>query len=297
MEQQILIDDETLEGYLESLNIKELSLTTKKWYIKYGDKFQEMFPYVMNHQQLKDNIRHFLSVYNNSIAKATILNLLEFMEIDDIRIPKVTGRKSDIEFPQIDEEQMKPFFDALYQRKKLYGIAGEVCYYCALRWGELTEIKKNNLGLDKWYTEPTKTCELKIVKGIAKNKKERITLIPPEIAGKVLEYISLIEDKNENFFEKNVLFPLKKSQWNRVLHKVGKEVFGEDINIYCHLLRHLRSQHLREVGFDVDDIKTILGHSNISTTQLYLHTNKKKVLTKLENFYQNKDKVDFSLNK
>ena len=125
-----------------------------------------------------------------------MLNLLEFLDINDIRLPKITGRQPERVFPQIKEGDMERLFRELYRKKTLYGLASEVCYYGALRLKELIGMKRDNLGLDKWQQNPSEPCELKITKDIAKNKRERTVLIPSETALKICQYMTDIEEGN-----------------------------------------------------------------------------------------------------
>lgn len=57
--------------------------------------------------------------------------------------------------------------------------------------------------------------------------------------------------------------------------------------IKFHSIRHSRAMHLLDMGFDITEIKEMLMHKNISTTQIYVNATKQKITSKFNNMLKN----------
>ena len=65
-------------------------------------------------------------------------------------------------------------------------------------------------------------------------------------------------------------------------------------SIHPHVFRHTRAMHLLEAGLTLVDIKDILGHASIKTTEIYLKINIEPKRNAILNVYKNNDSFEES---
>ena len=139
----------------------------------------------------------------------------------------------------------------------------EVMYATGLRVSELVNLELNNVNLDEGY-----------VRCFGKGNKERIVPLG-EIALKYLKiYINDYRDslKKRCLCDKIFLNNHGKGITRQGFFIILKEIAEEKEikkNITPHMLRHSFATHLLNNGADLRSIQVMLGHSNLSTTQIY----------------------------
>ncbi len=119
------------------------------------------------------------------------------------------------------------------------------------------------------------------IKVLGKRAKER--LIPLHVES--IEFIEkYIKDARPIFNKKNKNFLFLTRSGNKItrqfLWKIIKKyanASGINKNVYPHLFRHSFATHLLEGGADLRSVQKLLGHSDISTTQIYTHVTLKKI--------------------
>lgn len=146
----------------------------------------------------------------------------------------------------------------------------ETLYSCGLRVSELINLKISDLFFDEGF-----------IQVIGKGNKQRF--VP--IAKSTIKYITIY--KNEIRIHEN---PVKEHQDVLFLNRRGKklsramiftlikqlaEKAGVRKNISPHTFRHSFATHLLENGADLRAIQQMLGHESITTTEIYMHVNRK----------------------
>ena len=146
----------------------------------------------------------------------------------------------------------------------------ELLYSCGLRVSELVNLKVNDIDLSSKY-----------VRCFGKGSKERIIPIGDKAKETVKEYLPTRELtlKKYNLNTKNLLIRengnmVTRQEVYNFIHAQGKLIHK---NISPHTLRHSFATHLLENGADLRVVQELLGHSDVSTTQLYTHISKKRL--------------------
>lgn len=147
----------------------------------------------------------------------------------------------------------------------------EVMYACGLRVSELVNLKISELHLTS-----------KMISTTGKGTKERLIPIN-DYAAKVLKnYIiehrpKLLKKQSSPYvFLNNLGEPISRQSFFILIKKLCTEA-GIQKEISPHTLRHSFATHLLEAGTDLRLIQEMLGHEDISTTQIYTHLSKQKI--------------------
>ncbi len=147
----------------------------------------------------------------------------------------------------------------------------ELLYATGLRVSELTNLVLNNINLEAGYL---------MVMG--KGAKQRIVPMGQEAFHWLKRYL---EESREGLLRNNRSPCAFVSQWGRGMSRQGfwkiikkyALMAGIRKNISPHTLRHSFASHLLEGGADLRSVQTMLGHVDISTTQIYTHVTRERL--------------------
>ncbi len=144
----------------------------------------------------------------------------------------------------------------------------ELLFATGMRVSELCSLKFENINL--------LDCEIKIY---GKGAKERIIQIGNEdVITALKEYYKLFEEhieENGSFFINRLNHQLSE-QSVRFMIKKYTDMAGISLHITPHMFRHSFATLLLEEDVDIRYIQKLLGHSSITTTQIYTHVTSKK---------------------
>ena len=156
----------------------------------------------------------------------------------------------------------------------------ECLYSCGLRVSELINLKISEINFSDEY-----------IRIIGKGNKQRITPINNNLIKYFNNYINHIRSKIK-INRKNIdyLFLNRRgTKISRVLvFNIVKEACkkaGIKKNISPHTFRHSFATHLVEGGADLRAVQEMLGHSNITTTEIYTHLDTKYLKEEMANFH------------
>jgi integrase/recombinase XerD len=144
----------------------------------------------------------------------------------------------------------------------------EVLYACGLRVTELVEL-----------TMPQVNLRQNVVRVMGKGSKERLIPMGEEAAAWLARYLREARPVLLNNMPDEVVFPSARAQamtrqtfWYRIKH--WAIVAGIKKELSPHTLRHAFATHLLNHGADLRVVQLLLGHSDLSTTQIYTHVAK-----------------------
>lgn len=149
----------------------------------------------------------------------------------------------------------------------------ELLYSTGVRVSELVAIKLKDIN----YQEQS-------IKVFGKGKKERIVFFGKTLKEKLEHYLKesrkeLLKNKsNEYLFLNHLGNQLTERGIRTIIDKILKQ--GQvEFHISPHVFRHTFATHLLDNGADLKSVQELLGHENLSTTQIYTHVSNERLRT------------------
>jgi integrase/recombinase XerD len=137
----------------------------------------------------------------------------------------------------------------------------ELLYSSGLRVSELVKIKLGDMHFDAGF-----------VRILGKGAKERVVPVNVRALEKIKKYIDVERPETLGKRQSPYLFvtkrakPMSRQRFWQTLKAIGKQ---SGLEISPHTIRHCFATHLLEGGADLRSVQKMLGHSDISTTQIY----------------------------
>lgn len=252
-----------MERYSIDCRLKYSSLATQKNYISCVNTFLYYFknerePKEISTQLIKEWLLTFgINTRNHKLcAIKSFYELTVNMPVKIDRIPYAKKSKSLPIVLSVDEIQKMFFVCENLKHKVILALL----YSCGLRVSELIKLK--------WEHIDRSRMVINII--AAKGDKDRQVGLTQKIIPLLEQYY--FEYKCKPF----VLEGQFKEQYSsRSVLQVVKQLAekaGLNKKVWTHLIRHCYGTHQVESGVDINLIQKILGHSNVKTTNIYLHT-------------------------
>ena len=146
----------------------------------------------------------------------------------------------------------------------------ELLYATGLRASELISLQMNDVNIEAGF-----------VKCLGKGEKERIVPVGQVALKALSEYLEerpkLLRKESENtlFIDRNGTALSRQALWDLIKKYVKKS--GIRGKTSTHTLRHSFATHLLEHGADLRTVQEMLGHSNISTTEIYTSVSRERL--------------------
>jgi integrase/recombinase XerD len=186
---------------------------------------------------------------------------------EDLETPKPAQRLPDVlDYPEIERLLAQPDPSSplgLRDRAML-----ELMYACGLRVSELLALEAKDLSLNDGF-----------IRCFGKGSKERVVPVGGSASGWVRRYLTgsrpllLKKYDTEVVFLNNRGRPLSRMGFWKLLRSYAIKA-GIKKRVHPHILRHSFATHLLEGGADLRSVQEMLGHADISTTQIYTHVDR-----------------------
>jgi integrase/recombinase XerD len=140
----------------------------------------------------------------------------------------------------------------------------ELLYATGLRVSELINLKRQDVNMEAGF-----------IMTMGKRSKERIVPIGSYAREVINLYTEQINPKGPYLFPNRLGKPMTRQAVWKIIRKYG--LLLEQGKLYPHMLRHTFATHLLEGGADLRSVQIMLGHEDISTTQIYTHVDRKRL--------------------
>jgi integrase/recombinase XerD len=287
----------TIDGYLAYLrDVRRMSPNTVESYARdlaalaaFAEK-RKLDPAALDRRELEAFVRSLmasgLSPRSTARAVACIRGFYKFLAVeqrresspaDDLRAPRAwAALPKFLDLEEVDRLLAQP--DVSMPRGLRDKALISVLYATGLRVSELISLKLPNLHLREGYL----TC-------IGKGDKERIVPIGQEATDWVQKYLAearpkLVPKSSPWLFVNARGGPLSRVGFWKLLKEYGLKA-GITRNISPHVLRHSFATHLLDRGADLRAIQMMLGHADLSTTQIYTHVLEARLRSVYDRFH------------
>lgn len=137
----------------------------------------------------------------------------------------------------------------------------ELVYSSGLRVSELVNLKLSDINFEAGFIRVRGKGEKERIVPVARRTLERVQLYLVELRPKLLK-----KGVSDYLFLNNRGLPMTRQRFWQNLKMIGRQA---GIEVTPHMLRHSFATHLLEGGADLRSVQKMLGHSDISTTQIY----------------------------
>ena len=197
--------------------------------------------------------------------------IVEINPADEVSHPKIKRQLP--EFLSVDETgdllNSPPIDTALGTRDRAIL---ETLYSAGMRVAELAGITLDDLDLDGG-----------IVRITGKGDKQRDAVLGRYAVAAIRKYLGVRLELNRGesggrLFLSRTGRPLAERDIHRIVTKYARKLWGNR-SVSPHTLRHSFATHLLDGGADLREVQELLGHSSLSTTQIYIHVSVERLRT------------------
>lgn len=211
-----------------------------------------------------------INTYFEYLQKSTIV---QQNPVSRIHLPK-TEKKLPVFLKETETENL---FESIEFPATFEGIRDksilEVLYGCGLRRSELIGLRLADIDFKN-----------KMLRVIGKGNKMRLVPFGNQVLIHFEKYLIICAELSLNLSEHFYVKIDNQALYEKLIYRICSKYLGLVANLSqhgSHVFRHTYATHLLDAGADLNDIKTLLGHSSLAATQVYTHNS----LSKLKNVH------------
>lgn len=262
------LSNNTIKSYFDNLYIYDEYLNNSNLDLFKINK-KELETFIANLDLTSKSKAHYITVLKSLYNYFIDLNYIKENPMDSIKLPRL--EKTLPEYLTIEEVNkildinLRTPID--YRNKAML----ELLYATGMRISELLDLKLSDIDYKN-----------EIVRVYGKGSKERIVPITSITMKYLNEYINrernlILKTKtNDYVFINNYGERMSRQGFFKIIKSIAKDSHI-DKNISPHTIRHSFATHLLNNGADLRIIQELLGHKDISTTEIYTHISKEKI--------------------
>lgn len=254
------------EEYLQKLELKKYSINTARTYTGLFESFinyyKDLSLLEIGEQEIRDYLSYQVALGRSDSMLNQIINSIKFYYEVVLGMP---NRFYDMERPNkaerlpevLSREEVNSIISHTHNIKHKCILS--LIYSAGLRVGELINLKIQDIDSGRMMVR---------VEG-GKGRKDRYTLLSKNLLKELRIYYRSYKPK-EYLFEGVGCKPYSASSIRKILKRSTRKA-GIRKRVKPHTLRHSFATHLLEQGTDLRSIQTLLGHTNLTTTEIYTH--------------------------
>ena len=212
---------------------------------------------------------HYLTVFNSFYSFLVKENIIAINPCENIKMPKLEKKLPEYLSVEEVDKLLDIKTNTVYEKRNKAML--EMLYGTGVRISELINLTMSNIFLED-----------KMIKVFGKGSKERIIPINTYALDCLVDYLqfgrsALLGTKTSEYvFISSRRTKITRQAFFKIIKKLCEEA-GIKKNISPHILRHSFATHLLHNGADLRIVQELLGHSDISTTQIYTHLTNEKL--------------------
>lgn len=280
------------EGFLKKveteLKISKNSVYTIRNYLFFNSALLD-FTKKPPEQLVTDDIKAYMAEKLSDKAASSVILFLAAIKYAYSNILKkditasIKRPKKDKKLPSVlSKEEIKKLFSVLDNKKSKLMIS--LVYASGFRVSELVNLKVSDL----YFAE--KIGHIRQAKG----RKDRIFNIPSFLFEDLKKQSELQRKNHKDFLFTGPKGRLSERNIQKMVKTAARKAEIEK-QVHPHTLRHSFATHLLESGTDIRKIQELLGHADLSTTQIYTHISTeelKKIKSPIDNLMEQTEKQE-----